>query len=442
MTVPLVAIIGRANVGKSTLFNKLVRKKKAIVNDTSGVTRDRMYDLAEWLGKSFLVIDTGGIDAESTGEMDLKIKEQARLAVDEADAIIFVVDGQDGVTYQDREVITQIRKSQKPFFLAVNKIDHFSHEQRMYEFSELGMDAIYPISAEHGQGLDGLMTDVVGSILDKYDEAGGNTDIGIKIAIIGKPNAGKSSMVNNLLKSERCIVSAVPGTTRDSVDSELTYNDKKYVLIDTAGIRRKGRTPQLLDKYSVIMALKAMERSDVTALVLDAETGISDQDATIAGYAFERGRACVVVINKWDLIKDRTTAFNDFKDAIKYKLKFLDFSPIVSVSAKTGQGMEKFLSTVDTVYHEYSKEIATSKLNSCFEAAIKKNPFSQFKGKLMRLYYSTQVKKCPPTFRCFVNHPDGIHFSYQRYLTNSLRKEFGFQGTPVRLEFVQRRQRT
>lgn len=441
MTVPLVAIIGRANVGKSTLFNKLIKKKKAIVNDTPGVTRDRIYDLAEWFGKSFLVIDTGGIDAEATGEMDMKIKEQSRLAIDEADAIIFVVDSHDGVTHQDREVIAQIRKSRKPLYLAVNKIDHFSHEERMYEFSEFGLNVVYPVSAEHGQGLDGLMTDVVATFADNDDAALANEDSGIKIAIIGKPNAGKSSIVNNLLQSDRCIVSDVPGTTRDAVDSKLTYNDKKYVLIDTAGIRRKGRTPQLLDKYSVIMALKAMERCDIIALVLDAETGISDQDATIAGYAFERGRACVVVINKWDLIKDKTTAYNDFKEAIKYKLKFLDFSPIVAVSAKTGQGMDKFLALADKVYLEYSKEITTSKLNSCFEAAIKKNPFSQFRGKLMRLYYSTQVKKCPPTFRCYVNHPEGIHFSYQRYLTNSLRKAFGFQGTPLRLEFVQKRQR-
>lgn len=438
MHIPLIAIIGRANVGKSTLFNKLTKQRSAIVNDMPGVTRDRIYGRAEWSGRVFMMIDTGGIDVGATGEIDLKVKEQARLAMEEADAIVFVVDSQEGVTPHDSEVIAKIRKSGKPYFLAVNKVDHYSHEQRMYEFSEFGVDTVYPVSAEHGHGLETMME----AVFSCFPETPVEEEVvdGIKVAIIGKPNAGKSSLVNTLLKSERCIVSEVPGTTRDAVDSTLMFEDRKYVLVDTAGIRRKGRTPSLLDKYSVIMALKAMERCDVVALVLDAGTGISDQDATIAGYAFERGRACVIVVNKWDLMKGKETSFTQFKELVRHKLKFLDFAPIFAVSAKTEQGMNKFLATVDKVYKEYAKELATSKLNSCFEAAIKKNPMSSYRGKFMKLYYCTQVRNCPPTFRCYVNYPDGIHFSYKRYLTNSLRKEFGFSGTPVRLEFLPRSQ--
>lgn len=436
MRFPLVAIIGRSNVGKSTLFNKLVKQRSSIVNDVAGVTRDRIYSQAEWFEKTFMLIDTGGINAVATGEMDLKMAEQTQLALEEADSIIFVVDSQEGVTVQDKEVIAKIRKAGKTFYVAVNKVDHFSHEQRIYEFSELGVEKVYPVSAEHGQGLSALMEDVVAPFQKMPSEE--ESISAVKVAIIGKPNAGKSSLVNYLLQSDRCIVSEIPGTTRDSVDSKLTVDDKEYVLIDTAGIRRKGRTPQLLDKYSVIMALKAMERCDVVALVIDAETGISDQDATIAGYAFERGRACIIVVNKWDLMKGKSASFDDLKATIKYKLKFLDFAPIICVSAKMGQGMNKFLPMVDKVYKEYTKEITTSKLNSFFEAAIKKNPMSQFRGKMMKLYYCTQVRKCPPTFRCFVNHSDGIHFSYERYLTNGLRETFGFMGTPVRLQFSQR----
>ena len=301
MSIPLIAIIGRANVGKSTIFNRLTKQRSSIVNDVSGVTRDRIYGRAEWCGRPFMLIDTGGIDIGASSEIELKTKEQAQLAIDEADALIFVVDCQEGVTPHDSEVIAKIRKSKKPYFLAVNKVDHYSHEQRMYEFSEFGVDTIYPVSAEHGHGFDALMEGVFSRFPEiPVEEVVGE---GIKVAIIGKPNAGKSSIVNCLLKSDRCIVSAVPGTTRDAVDSVLMFEDRKYVLVDTAGIRRKGRTPRLLDKYSVIMALKAMERCDVVVLVVDAETGISDQDATIAGYAFERGRACVIVVNKWDLMK-------------------------------------------------------------------------------------------------------------------------------------------
>ncbi|MBI4383051.1 MAG: ribosome biogenesis GTPase Der [Nitrospinae bacterium] len=439
MSIPLVAIIGRANVGKSTLFNKIARKRSAIVNDTPGVTRDRIYARAEWRGKAFMVIDTGGIDVDEDTEIELKVKEQARLAISEAEAIVFLADSRQGVTPQDKEVFDKIRKSRKPFFLAVNKVDHPGQDWRVHEFSELGAEKIYPISAEHGIGIEALVEDVADCLPEPAERD--DAAVGIKIAVMGKPNAGKSSLVNSLLKTERCIVSDIPGTTRDAVDSALVFKGKSYVLVDTAGIRRKGKTRLLLDKYSVIMALKAMERCDIAVLLLDAEAGVTDQDATIAGYAFEKGRGCVIVLNKWDLVENKKEAFARFMDTIKEKLKFLDFAPVLTVSAKTGMGLDRFLPTVEKVYAEYSKELPTAKLNSCFEAAIKKNPMSGYRGKFLKLFYSTQVKKCPPTFRCFVNYPEGIHFSYQRYLTNSLRKAFGFSGTPVRLIFSQRQTR-
>ncbi|MFQ5449166.1 MAG: ribosome biogenesis GTPase Der [Nitrospinaceae bacterium] len=434
MPVPVVAIIGRANVGKSTLFNKLTRKRTAIVNDTPGVTRDRMYGRTEWSGKPVIVVDTGGIDFEGKTDLEHQVQEQARLAQDEADAIIFVVDHQRGVTPQDREVIGQVRKSGKPLFLAVNKVDHPRHENGVYEFAQLGVERVYPISAEHSLGLGGLTQDIAGGFPEtEHPEKAPDA---IHVAIVGKPNAGKSSLVNRILKSERCVVSEVPGTTRDAVDSHLVYQGKNFVLIDTAGIRRKGRTRKLLDKFSVIMALKALDRCDIAVLVLDGTTGITEQDATIAGYAFERGKGCVIVATKWDLVKERSRGA--FEELAREKLRFLEFAPILTVSGKTGQGLNKLLSHIGRVYEEYSRRIPTRRLNDCFERAIRKNPMSSYRGKFLKMFYTTQVKNCPPTFRCFVNYPQGIHFSYRRYLTNSLRKDFGFSGTPVRLLFSSR----
>ncbi len=437
MPVPVVVIIGRANVGKSTLYNKLTQKKTAIVNDTPGVTRDRLFGPTEWAGRPVMVIDTGGISFDRQDEIELQVNAQVQIAQNEADVILIVVDKQQGLTTEDREVVEQVRRSGKPFFVAVNKVDHPQHEKEIYEFSELGLENLHPISAEHGFGIFELIEDLV-KALPESDEQEHSSET-IRVAIVGKPNAGKSSLVNKLLKSERCIVSAVPGTTRDAIDTHLQYKDKNYLLIDTAGIRRKGKTWKVLDKFSVIMALKALDRCDIAVLVLDATTGLTEQDATISGYAFERGKGCIILANKWDLMKDPNHSFADFEDTVRRKFRFLEFAPLLKSSAKTGQGMITLLSTIGDVHQEYSRKITTGKLNECFDRAIQKNPMSSYRGKFLKFFYTTQVKNCPPTFRCFVNFPQGIHFSYRRYLTNSLRKTFGFSGTPVRLLFSGRK---
>lgn len=438
MSFPLVAIVGRANVGKSTLFNKIIGKRLAIVNDEPGVTRDRNYGMTEWFGKSFMMVDTGGIDIYGKDELESRVKDQAYLAMNEADCIMFVVDGLQGRTPQDKEVVDFIRRSGKPLFLVVNKVDHATHEPSVFDFADMGVDKIFPLSAEHGNGVMELMEELVLCFPERPAEEESES---IKIAVVGRPNVGKSSLVNGLLHSDRCIVSEIPGTTRDSIDSRIMFADSPYVLIDTAGIRRKGKTTDVLDKFSVIMSLKAIERCDIVVLVVDAVAGVTDQDATIAGYAYEKGRGCIVAVNKWDLVEPGRETYETIREKIHEKLKFLEFAPVFAVSAKTGYNLERFFPQIQAVYREYSKKVPTAKVNECFERAIKKNPMSSFRGKFMKLFYGTQVKSCPPTFRCFVNFPQGIHFSYRRYLTNSLRKTFGFSGTPVRLVFSQRNSR-
>ncbi len=432
MTTPIIAVVGRANVGKSTLFNKLTQSRSAIVNDTPGVTRDRMYGATEFGNRPVLIVDTGGVDVDTTSQIDLQIVEQALWAREEADCVIVVVDNQTGLTGPDREIISQVRKSGKPLFLAVNKVDSPSHHFILPEFSQLGLANTFPISAEHGPGLYELIEAISESLPDMKPESGFDGD-SIRIAVIGRPNVGKSSLINNLLSSERCIVSDMPGTTRDAIDTSLEWNRRRFVLIDTAGIRRKGKTHRVLDKFSVIMALKALDRCDVAVLVLDGAQPVTDQDAAVAGYALDRGKACVVLGNKWDLSREKKVLFEEFVDRVHHKLKFMEFAPVLTVSAKSGLRVDKVLPQVEKVYEEYSRNISTASLNECFESAIQKNPMSNYRGKFMKLFYATQVKKRPPTFKCFLNFPQGVHFSYRRYLINSLRKTFGFVGTPVRL---------
>jgi len=438
MSIPVVVIIGRPNVGKSTLFNKLIQKKTSIVNDTPGVTRDRLFGRTELMGRPVIVIDTGGIDLDNANEIEIQVKEQVVVAEEEADFIIFVVDKQQGLTSQDRDILQKVRKTGKPLILAVNKVDQPAHEKEIGEFFQLGIEATCPISAEHGLGLSELIEGLVKEFPPQplHEEP---VPEAIRVAIVGKPNAGKSSLINKLLNSERCIVSSIPGTTRDTIDTYFEYQGKNIVFIDTAGIRRKGRTRNVLDKFSVIMALKALDRCDIAVLVLDGYDGVSEQDATIAGYAVDRGKGCIIVANKWDLMKEPRKFFPEFEERVRKKFKFLEFAPLLTVSAKTGQGLNKLLSSIGHVYGEYSKKITTGRLNDCFERAIIKNPMSSYRGKFLKMMYTTQVKSCPPTFRCFVNYPQGIHFSYKRYLTNSLRKVFGFSGTPVRLLFSGRK---
>ena len=438
MSIPQVAIIGRANVGKSTLFNKIIKKRAAIVNDTPGVTRDRMFSRAEWFGKPFMVIDTGGIDLDTDNESELQVKLQADIAIAEADFILIVGDGQQGLTPQDQEVISKVRSSGKPMIVVVNKVDDLSHESMVHDFFKMGVERTFALSAEHGTGIEAMLEDLVPGFAAPAEEPA-ETPRGIRVAVIGKPNAGKSSIINKLLKSDRCIVSEIPGTTRDAVDTSVVFDEKEFVLMDTAGIRRKGKTTRVLEKYSVIMALKALERCDITVLVLDGETGVSDQDATIAGYAFERGRGCILAVNKCDLLEREKGVHEAIEEKVKDKLRFLEFAPVLFISAKSGYGLKHFFPEVERVYSEYSKRIPTGKLNDCFAKAVEKNPLSSFRGKFIKLFYSTQVKSCPPTFQCFVNYPEGIHFSYRRYLTNSLRQAFGFSGTPVHLKFTSRR---
>jgi len=438
MTTPIVAIVGRANVGKSTLFNKLTESRSAIVNDTPGVTRDRMYGAAELENRAVLIVDTGGFDVDTTNQIELQVVEQAMWARDEADCVIVVVDNQSGLTGPDREMIAQVRKSGKPFFLAVNKVDSPSHHFILPEFSKLGIENTFPVSAEHGPGLYELIIAVSESLPIEKNEPDFGEDT-IRIAVIGRPNVGKSSLVNKLLNSERCIVSDIPGTTRDAIDTSLEWNGRRFILIDTAGIRRKGKTSKILDKFSVVMALKALDRCDVAVMVLDSVEQVSDQDATVAGYAFDRGKGCLVLGNKWDLSRDKEILFEEFKDRVSHKLRFLEFAPVLTVSAKSGLRVDKILPQVEQVYEEYSRSITTSSLNECFERAIQKNPMSTYRGKFMKLYYATQVKKHPPTFKCFMDFPEGIHFSYRRYLVNSLRKKFGLIGTPVRLILTKKR---
>ena len=432
MTAPIIAIVGRANVGKSTLFNKLTQSRSAIVNDTPGVTRDRIYGAAEFENRPVLIVDTGGIDINTGNQIELKVVEQALWAREEADFVIVVVDNQVGLTGTDREVIAQVRKTGKPFFLAVNKVDSPSHHFILPEFSELGLANTFAVSAEHGNGLYELIEAIAKSLPDVEPESDSSGD-DIRIAVIGKPNVGKSSLINSLLKSERCIVSDIPGTTRDAIDTFLEWNGRRFVLVDTAGIRRKGKTRLVLDKFSVIMALKALDRCDVAVLVLDSAQQVSDQDATIAGYTMDRGKACLILGNKWDLSGKKEISFDEFEEHVRYRLKFMEYAPVVTVSAKTGLRIDKILPQVEKIYQEYSRRIPTATLNDCFERAIQKNPMSSYRGKFMKLFYATQVKKQPPTFKCFLNFPEGIHFSYRRYLINSLRKKFGFTGTPVRL---------
>lgn len=439
MSLPHIAIIGRANVGKSTLFNRMTRSRSSIVNNTPGVTRDRIYGLVSWNERDFMIIDTGGVDLDGVNTVEMQVKEQAELAVTEADSIVFVVDGQHGLAPQDREVIDHVRKSGKPFFLAVNKIDDPQHEERVAEFYALGVQNICAVSAEHDIGVSGLLDDIVAG-LPKEEEFEQEVK-GIRVAVMGRPNAGKSSVINYFLEEDRCIVSATPGTTRDAVDTFITHDEQDFILVDTAGIRRKGKTKQLLEKFSVIMALKALERCDIAVLVIDAEKGVTDQDATIAGYAIDKGRACLIVINKWDLIDTSEMTLEEYEEQVRYKLKFVEFAPIIMASALTGYGLSEFFPVVRKIYGEYSKRVPTGRLNDCMAKAIVKNPMSSYRGKFLKIYYSTQIKHSPPTFQCFVNYPDGVHFSYRRYLVNSLRQTFGFVGTPIRLIFSDRHAR-
>ncbi|HET7629248.1 MAG TPA: ribosome biogenesis GTPase Der [Bacillales bacterium] len=431
MTKPVVAIVGRPNVGKSTIFNRIAGERLAIVEDVPGVTRDRVYHAAEWLDRPFDLIDTGGI-VLSNEPISVQIRQQAEIAIEEADVIIFMTDGKEGLTGADEEVARLLYRSNKPVVLAVNKMDSPKRNEQLYDFYSLGLGEPFPISGSHGLGLGDLLDEVVRHFPDQRENEYDETVI--RFCLIGRPNVGKSSLVNTILSKERVIVSNVPGTTRDAIDTPFKRDDHEYVIIDTAGMRRRGKVYENTEKYSVLRAKKAIERSDVALVVLDGEQGIIDQDKKIAGFALDAGRGIVIVVNKWDAVdnKDNHT-MREFEKDIRKQFPFLDFAPIVFVSAKTKQRVHKLLPVINQVDENHSLRIKTSVLNDVVLDAVTMNPTPTRKGRRLKISYATQVSVKPPTFVLFVNDPELMHFSYERYLENEIRKAFGFQGTPIRI---------
>ncbi|MDQ0188488.1 ribosome biogenesis GTPase Der [Alicyclobacillus cycloheptanicus] len=436
MTLPVVAIVGRANVGKSTLFNRLIGERVAIVEDRPGVTRDRIYGKCEWNGRTFHLIDTGGIEMDDRDEIVNLIRVQAELAIDEADVIVFLTNGHEGLTATDRHVAEILRKSRKPIVLGVNKLDHPTHHALAYEFYELGFGDPVAISAEHGAGTGDLLDKVTEQLApETVDEP---DDDAIRIALIGRPNVGKSSLVNALVGESRVMVSDVAGTTRDAVDTPLESDGQSYVLIDTAGLRRRGKVYEEIEKYSVLRALRAIERADVTFVVIDGERGIAEQDKRVAGYALDAGRAIAFLVNKWDAVQKTDKTAHEFEQALRAEFPFMRWAPILFVSALTKQRIHKILPLAREVADMHAMRISTSTLNAVIQDAILSVPPPSDKGRKLRIYYATQVSVKPPTFAVFVNQPELMHFSYERYLENQLRGAFGFEGTPIRLLTRQR----
>lgn len=430
MSKPVVAIVGRPNVGKSTIFNRIVGERVSIVEDIPGVTRDRIYSSADWLTHEFNIIDTGGIDLSDEPFLE-QIRQQAEIAMDEADVIVFLVNGRDGVTVQDEQVARILFRAKKPVILAVNKIDNPDMKSMIYDFYTLGMGEPYPLSGSHGLGLGDLL-DEVAKHFPKEDDGEYPDDV-IKFSLIGRPNVGKSSLVNSFLGEERVIVSEIAGTTRDAIDTQYEYEDQPYVIIDTAGMRKKGKVYESTEKYSVLRALRAIERSDVVLVVLNAEEGIQEQDKKIAGYAHEAGKAVIIVVNKWDAIEKDEKTMNVMTRKIREHFLFLDYAPIMFVSAVSGKRVHSILETINKVNGNHSRRIQSSILNEVIADAVAMNPAPSDNGQRLRLYYVTQVAIQPPTFVVFVNEPDLMHFSYQRFLKNRIRESFDFEGTPLRL---------
>lgn len=430
---PLVALVGRPNVGKSTLFNRLLGQRRAIVDDTPGVTRDRNYAAINRFDKPFILIDTGGFEPVTEDRLLQQMREQSTLAMEEADVIIFMMDARSGLTPADIEVAKMLRRVKKPVLYVVNKVDGDKLENESAEFYTLGINQLHTISAEHNRGVYDLVDELMQLLPDRKDDASGD-DL-TRIAVVGRPNVGKSSLVNRLLGFERVVANPMAGTTRDSVDTLFMCNKRPYLLIDTAGIRRKGKTTEKLEKYSVVDALRSIERADVVLVVLNAEDGVTEQDERIAGYVHEAGKACVFVINKWDIIAKDNSTLGVYVDKVRIGFKYLAYAPIVFVSAKTGQRIGKVMESVDDVMEQFSRRVTTSDLNRVFSDATASHHAPLAHGRRVKFYFATQVGTRPPTFVIFTNQPDSIHFSYERYLINRFREAFGFNGTPLRLIF-------
>ena len=428
-----VAIVGRPNVGKSTLFNKLVGDRLSIVKDEPGVTRDRLYREMEWLGNKFLLVDTGGLEPRTQDFMMSKIKKQAQVAIDEADVIIFLVDGKAGITGLDEDVATILRKQDKKVIVAVNKIDNYMKEQEnIFEFYGLGFEEVIGISGEHKTNLG----DLLDAVVEKFDnKSTKEISEGLSIAILGRPNAGKSSLLNKLLNKERSIVSDIAGTTRDTIDSALKYNGEMYTLIDTAGIRRKSKVEDDIEYYSVLRAMKAIKRADVCVLMLDATELLTDQDKRIAGMIYDERKPIIIAINKWDLIEKNDNSVKEFKELVKADLAFLDYAPIVTISALTGKRTLNILEQAKFINEEYHKKVSTGILNQILAEIVAQNPVPTRKGRAVKLNYATQISQAPPKFVFFANNPELIHFSYKRYIENKLREYFGFEGCPIDIIF-------
>lgn len=433
----IVAIVGRPNVGKSRLFNRLSESQRAIVLDFEGVTRDRQYADAEWYGRYYTLIDTGGFVPTTDEPLLQLMRSQAQLAIEEADVIIFMMDSRQGILAGDQQIADMLRRTNKPTFYAVNKIDAFQKkEEALADFYALGVD-LYPISAEHGHGLDNLM-DAVAEFLPK-GEPEVSEDPFAKIAVVGKPNAGKSSTVNALLGENRLLTSDIPGTTRDSVDTMVTHDDRQYLLIDTAGLRKKSVILEKLEEYSVVQAIRSIDRADVALLVIDATEGVTTQDKKIASVIDGRGRACVVIVNKWDLVvKDNSTA-GEWVKMLRHEMPFLAWAPIIMVSAKTGQRVHKILEEVDRVFEQYQRRISTSELNRFLAFVMEKHSPPLYQNRKLKFYYATQAATRPPRFVFVVNHPKGIAPSYRKFLENQIRDEYGFEGTPIKTLIRERR---
>jgi GTP-binding protein len=433
MDRPVVCIVGRPNVGKSTLFNRITGRRIAITEDNPGVTRDRIYSEAEWLNKYFTLIDTGGLEPESEEIIPLNIKRQAEMAIDTADVILFVVDGLAGVTSTDKEIATMLRKSGKEVLLVCNKIDTHKTPDEVFEFYELGIGTPIEISAEQGLGIGDLLDEVIKHFPEhkdtEYDE-----DV-IKIAVIGKPNVGKSSLINSILGEERVIVTNIPGTTRDAIDTYFNYEDNKYVFIDTAGLRRKRSIYENVERYSVVRTLAAVDRSDLCILVVDGTEGVTEQDTKIAGYAHEKGKGIIIAVNKWDIVEKETNTHLKFEKDIKHKLGFITYAPVVFISAKTGKRINKLFELLKVVNNNYNLRISTGVLNDIINEAVILNQPPSDKGIRLKIYYGTQVAVRPPKFLIFINRKELMHFSYQRYLENQIRQYFGFDGVPIQFEF-------
>lgn len=425
----VVAIVGRANVGKSTIFNRMVGERISIVEDVAGVTRDRIYAKASWLTKEFSVIDTGGIELENAS-FTTQIKMQAEIAIEEADVIVFVVNGREGITKEDEYVARLLQKSRKPIILVVNKIDDNQFRDYIYEFYALGVGDPIPVSGSHGIGIGDLLDQIINQ-LDLQDEETNEEEI--SFSIIGRPNVGKSSLTNAILGEERVIVSNIEGTTRDAIDTPFVKDGQKYRVVDTAGMRKKGKVYENIEKYSILRALTSIEKSDVILVVIDGETGIREQDKHVAGYAHEAGKGVVIVYNKWDLVdKDEKTMQKKQKE-IYEQFKYLDYARIVFTSAKTGQRVDQIFPLIQESYENSRKRVQTSVLNDVLVDAQLMNPTTTFNGGRLKIFYANQVAVCPPTFVLFSNDPQYLHFSYKRYLENRLREAFGFEGTPIHI---------